>query len=75
MRILSCSNAIPKEVHRPVVSASPGNLLGIQFLRPHNRPPNPKHWASGPSVCVLTSSLVDSDASSSVKRMVLEDIL
>lgn len=53
-----------------LVSVSPGNLLGRQILRPHHRPPDSKPLGFRP-LSVVTSPLFDSDASTSVKKMVL----
>lgn len=43
-------------VPRPT-SASPGNLLEMQFLKPHPRPTDSKPWV-GPSIGILTNSLI-----------------
>lgn len=42
-------------------SASPGNILEIEILKPHPGPTNSKTWV-GPSICILTNSLGNSDA-------------
>lgn len=50
---------------------SPGHILEVQFLRPHQRPTESKTLGWGPIICILTNPPGDLDAYSNLGILVL----